>query len=329
MRRLNLVRLFIFLATTVGAWGLLSLGGTETTSLEPGQIASRDYEARRPASVEDVVATDQLRDEAAAAVPDEFSNDSGAVEAAVTDLNDVLASVVSGVLDPLLPVPEFVPPDAAVTTETTADASGTTGVPTETPLVAINGTVFVDIDGDGTFTPAAEGQLPDRGIASIPIHIFNDFGVEIGVVQTQSDGSWSAEVPPGLTSVVVNPDDPDFPEQLTLSTGNALQSVECGEGACDAEVWVGYKPAVLPLDAQVGALDLEYASLSTETLQKLAGFATLDVARSAFGETSLLETLGEAARSKLAAEFEQGIRREDLLAVRARVALDPDRKSVV
>lgn len=323
MRRLNLVRLLIFLATTGGAWALLSLGGSENTSLVPGQLASRDYEARRPASVENVVATNQLRDEAATAVADVFSNDPGAVEAAVTDLNEVLASVVNGVMDPALPVPSFVIPDAVVTTETTSDASGTTAASTETPLVPITGTLFVDIDGDGTYTQAAEDRLPDRGMASIPIHIFDESGIEIGVVETQSDGTWSAEVPPGLVSVAVNPDDPDFPAQLTLSTGNGLQTVECGEDACDTDVWVGYKPAVLPLEAQVAALDLGYASLSTETLQKLAGFATLDVARAAFGETSLLETLGEAARTKLATEFEQGIRREDLLAVRAAIALDP------
>lgn len=323
MKRLGVVRLVIFLATTLGAWGLLSLGGTETTSLEPGQLAGRDYQARRPAEVEDVVATNQRRDEAANAVADEFSNDPDAVEAAVTDLNDVLASVVAGVVDPSLPVPAFVPPDAAVTSDTTADASGTTAGPTETTLVQIAGTLFVDIDGDGTYTQAAENQLPDRGIAGIPVHIFDELGAEIGVAETQSDGSWSAEVPLGLVSVVVNPDDPDFPEQLTLSTGNALQTVECTDDGCDSEVWVGYKPAVLPLETQVAALDLEYPSLSSETLQKLASFATLDVARAAFHETSLVETVGEAARAKLATEFQQGIRREDLLAVRARIALDP------
>ncbi|HEY7565892.1 MAG TPA: HDIG domain-containing metalloprotein, partial [Acidimicrobiia bacterium] len=164
---------------------------------------------------------------------------------------------------------------------------------------------------------------PDRGLAGIPVHIFDQFGTQIGVVETQSDGSWATQVPTVLVTASVNPGDPDFPQQLTLSTGNSLASVECGDGECESDVWVGYRPAVLPVDAQVSALDLEYPSLSIETLQKLAAFATQDVARAAFREPSLLETLGEAARGRLAREFQQGIRREDLLAVRAAIALDP------
>ncbi|HEY7563686.1 MAG TPA: hypothetical protein VIA81_02050, partial [Acidimicrobiia bacterium] len=120
MKRLNLLRLFIFLATTVGAWGLLSLGASDGTPLEPGQLASRDYEARQAASVINVEATELLRDEAAAAVEDVYTNDTEAVEAAVMDLNGVLASVVDGVADASLPAPEYLVPDAAAPPETTA-----------------------------------------------------------------------------------------------------------------------------------------------------------------------------------------------------------------
>ena len=44
MRRLNVVRFFIFLATVVGAWGLLSLGGSENH--RPGRRADRDPRLR-------------------------------------------------------------------------------------------------------------------------------------------------------------------------------------------------------------------------------------------------------------------------------------------
>ena len=57
------------------------------------------------------------------------------------------------------------------------------------------------------------------------------------------DGTWTAQVSPGLWSVAVDPADPDFPRYLTLSTSNILQQFECVEDACEA-VPVGFRPAV-------------------------------------------------------------------------------------
>jgi hypothetical protein len=125
MKRLNVVRFFIFTATVVGAWGLLSLGASESAAqLQVGQVAVRDYEARISQDVEDTLATDTLRNDAADAVPDEVRRDPDAEQAAFMELNEVLETVAGGVIDVNAPAPEFLPPDQVVATTDTTAASG-------------------------------------------------------------------------------------------------------------------------------------------------------------------------------------------------------------
>lgn len=46
MKRPGVLRLAVFVATTVAAWGILAFGGSaeDPDSLQPGDIAARDYE---------------------------------------------------------------------------------------------------------------------------------------------------------------------------------------------------------------------------------------------------------------------------------------------
>ncbi len=165
MNRANLIRGAILLATSVGAWMMLSLGGNELTALLPGQLAPRDYDARVAAQVVDEVATAANRDEAEAAVPDQLSRDEGAEQAGIAVIEEIIQTAVSGVLDPALPVPALVLP--AQTVETTASVSTTAG---ELAVIEVRGRAFLDADSDETFTEG-EGAVGSR--------FARNFGIDI------------------------------------------------------------------------------------------------------------------------------------------------------
>ncbi|MGH8928388.1 MAG: hypothetical protein ACRDWH_08560, partial [Acidimicrobiia bacterium] len=314
MKRLSVIRLFIFLATTVGAWGILSLGGSESNLLVAGQVAARTYNARISAEVEDEEATNALRQQAAAAVPDERRQDENAEEAAFSELNEVLEVVAAGALDPAAPVPLLVPPDQVPATTIATTATETTEAPV-IEQVTVTGRLFLDVDGDAVFTEAVEGQRPDSGIRSVNIRLYDANGAETATTESQGDGTWSTQVPAGLLSVAVDPGDVDFPSHMTLSTDNALQTIECDEGTCDTAA-VGYRTAVRPLEAQVADLTVDYRLLQPSTLQNLAAYATEDVVRMAMGESLVLATVGDGARLKLTEVFGAQVTTENVSQVR-------------
>ena len=325
MKRLNVVRFFIFLATVVGAWGLLSLGGSESAAqMEVGQVAKRDYEARISRDVEDTIATEQLKQEAAEAVPDEVRQDPDAEQAAFMELNEVLAAVAAGVLDPTAIAPEFVPPDqVAVTTATTEVGEETeTTEPDELEIVTLTGRLYLDVDGDGILTENVEGQRSDTGLRSVNVHVFDLNGVNIGITETGNDGRWTIQVPAGNLTVVVDPSDVDFPENLTLSTANALQGAECAGATCEVPS-VGYRTAVRSLEDQVADLQVKYPVLRPATVQLLAAYATEDVVRVALGERPVLGTIGEAAGLKLTDIFGDQVTVDNLSEVRDQVFTQP------
>lgn len=323
MKRINLVRLFIFLATTVGAWGLLSLGSSENTILiDVGQVATRDYEARSPKDIEDTVATESQRQQAADLVEDELRQDINSETAAFNEMNEVLGAITAGALDPTAPIPSLVLPELVPVSSETTVASDSTATTSGAELVTATGRVFLDVDSDGVFTETVEGQRPDAGIRAITVRIFDPNGVEIGTAETQADGTWTAQVPVGTVSVAVDPTDVDFPQHLTLSTDNALQTLECDGEGCQA-VSTGYRPAVRAVEAQVADLDPQFPSLDTATLQTLAGFATEDVVLVALGESPRLPQVGEAAQIKLTDVFGDRVTSENLSQVRDQLFTQP------
>ena len=63
--RLNLIKIAMFVAAVVAAWGILSLGtATVGPELEVGEPAPQRYEAQRSEIVVDVVETERLKQEA-------------------------------------------------------------------------------------------------------------------------------------------------------------------------------------------------------------------------------------------------------------------------
>ena len=89
MNRTNFVRFSILIATAVGAWGLLSLGDSDRSSLAPGQVATRNYVAEVTADLQYVFQTGNP-------VLTLTSSGTGALEAAVANcLPPGIASVRS------------------------------------------------------------------------------------------------------------------------------------------------------------------------------------------------------------------------------------------
>jgi putative nucleotidyltransferase with HDIG domain len=323
MNRLNLIRTFIFLATTVGAWGLLSMGGSDSAlQLEVGQVATRDYEARFSRDVENTLATEELLSQAADAVPDEVRQDPDAEETAFMELNEVIGAVTAGVIDPDALQPELLRPDQVPVTTDTTEVLEETATTEPVELVTLTGRLYLDVDGDGILTENAEGQRSDTGLDSVNVRFYDANGVDLAITETGADGRWTIQVPAGIASVAIDPTDVDFPQNLTLSTANSLQGVECAEATCEVPS-VGYRTAVRLLETQVADLQVAYPVLRPASVQLLAAHATEDVVLTALGERPVLLTIGEAAGLKLTDVFGDQVTVANLNEVRDQVFTQP------
>ncbi|MEX0667977.1 MAG: HDIG domain-containing metalloprotein, partial [Acidimicrobiia bacterium] len=206
--------------------------------------------------------------------------------------------------------PDLVP---ATTDTTAASEEATTTAPAV--LLSATGRVYLDVDSDGVFTETAEGRRADQGMRSMTLYLYDFLGNRVGITETQADGTWSAQVSPGLLSVAVDPSDPDFPRYMTLSTSNILQQVECGEDACEA-IAVGFRPAVRSQEAQVADLQTAFPGLEATTLQNLAFYATEDIVRQALAEEPVVGLVIDAAINKLQSAFDGRVTNDNLSRVR-------------
>lgn len=314
MNRTNFVRLSILVATAVGAWGLLSLGDAERSILEPGQVATRDYVAQVAADVVHEENTEAARAEAAEEVPDQLSRDQGAEDAGVAAIEDVMSAVSQGVIDHSAPVPVLRQPDQIATTTGAASTTDSTA----TAAFAVSGRVFLDADADTVFS----AESVDRGLGRISVLIFDENGTQIGTAESQSNGTWQTQVGTLPVSVAVDGSDPEFPDALTLSSENDLQSIECEEGNCFA-VPVGYRPAVRTAEVQVEELQASEPNLDLSTIELLVSYASGDVVRASLGETTWLAAISEGAQRKLNDVFGQRVTSENLGQVRNDIFANP------
>lgn len=308
MSRVNVIRTLIFLATSVGAWALLSLSGGDQTGLRVGSLATRDYVARTSAEVVNEAETELARQAAADAVENELSRDEGAEEAGFAAIESILGAVARGVVDPALPVPGLRTPEQAA--PTTAGASTTAGTSVST---TVSGQIFLDGNGDDVFT-SEQGSV-DRGIRAVSVLLFNIDGVQIGIAETQSDGTWQAQLNAIPAWAAVDGLDPEFPSSLTLIGENDLQEVFCEEGVCTTAV-VGYEPAVRSPQEQIDQLLQSEPSLGQTTAETLVFYATGDVLRAAVGEPSWLQAIGAGAQAKLTEVFGEQVTSENFSQVR-------------
>ncbi|HEX2421085.1 MAG TPA: hypothetical protein VHL55_05755, partial [Acidimicrobiia bacterium] len=312
MNRINLVRVSILVATAVGSWGLLSLGDSDRSTLEPGQVATRNYVAEITAEVVDAEATDAARIEAVNEVPDQLSRDAGAEEAGVAAIEEIMAAAAAGVVDSSAPVPSLQPPDQIATT---TDAASTTAG-TAATIYTVTGQIFLDADVDSAFSDV------DRGLGGISVVVYDENGTQIGLAESQSNGTWQAQVSVLPVYVAVDGSDPEFPQSLTLSSNNDLQNIECEDGNCFS-VPVGYRPAVRTADIQVDELRELDANLNLETVETLVAYASGDVVRTAVGEPSWLAAINESAQRELNEVFRGRVTSENLGEIRNDIIANP------
>jgi membrane-associated HD superfamily phosphohydrolase len=94
MERSTLVRGAIFLATVAAASAILVLGtGSNTPTLEVGDVADQTYVADRSDTVEDVEATARAQQEARDAVEPPFYTDTNVEQAVYDSVGDVFAGL--------------------------------------------------------------------------------------------------------------------------------------------------------------------------------------------------------------------------------------------
>ena len=314
MNRINLVRFSILVATAVGSWGLLSLGDSDRSTLEPGQVATRNYVAELTAEVIDEEATEAARVEAVNEVPDQLSRDVGAEEAGLAAIEEIMAAAAAGVVDHSAPIPRLQPPDQIATT---TDAASTTAG-TAATIYTVTGQIFLDADVDSAYS----ADSVDRGLGGISVIVYDENGTQIGMAESQSNGTWQAQVSVLPVYVAVDGSDPELPQSLTLSSNNDLQTIECEDGSCFS-VPVGYRPAVRTADVQVEELRELDANLNLETVETLVAYASGDVVRTAVGEQSWLAAINESAQRELNDIFRERVTSENLGQIRNDIIANP------
>jgi putative nucleotidyltransferase with HDIG domain len=316
-----LVRVATFLAIVVAAWGVLSLGSTNTDpELVVGAPASREYRAQRAAGVIDTVQTEALREEARASVaPVQRINEQieSTVNTQVSSVFDDVEAVVIG--DPVSPPA----PDADATSTTVTEETQVEGDTTTTlapgPAV-ISGTVFIDVDSDGVFELEVEDARPDAGLERITVHI--ESGGESIDVMTDAAGSWSAEVPPGEALVTIDPEDASVPSGFVVGSGGYSQIVACDAGSeCQADP-VPFHANLRPLSDVVAQITARHV-VANDAITVLAATASEDVIRVAVGESPRLLIIKQAAIGRLLQEFGLRISPEEAQLAQQRLRTSP------
>lgn len=316
MHRPTIVRLSIFLATVVAAWGVLSLGSAEAEPvLVVGMPASQTFTAARSAPVIDEVATneaEQAERDSVEPIKETNPEIESAVLASINSVFDevevlVVADEVSRAQSPRPSLPE------APTTTTSGSDLSTTTTEVLAPAV-ITGRAFLDVNGDGVFNPDAEGERIDQGLAGVTIQILTDDGPT--QVRTDTDGIWVFEVTTGAAVITVEANDPVIPDGWIIAAEELSQLVECpAEEACNAAD-VNYSPNLRPLTDVAAALG---AILPPETLSYLVATGSDDVVRAPLGEPLHLPVVRGTARDRALLEFGRRIEPDQLQEVQVSV----------
>lgn len=336
MRRPSILRLAVFVATTVAAWGVLAYGGgpEDPEELRPGDVARRDYEVAQADRVLDEARYEDALEAARASV-DPITVPRPEVEEEVLDriegfFSDIEAAAVGEFQPENTPSPEGEPPppvdtqsppeDSTTTTTTTEGEEETTDttvtpdttVPTTTIApgeVAVQGFLFVDADGDGEYEPelpedAERGAVADRPLPVVTVAL--DSSGRSNRTETQSDGRFTASVTEGEVRVAVDVDDPDFPD-FSVSSGNLVQTLECSmvDQPCEIQP-IGLDPELASVDEAV-ALIGPGTLVPDETIATLAAIAREDVVRTATGGPSHMSQVEQAAITHARSLFSQRI----------------------
>lgn len=325
MRRPTLVRLAVFVATTVAAWGILTVGMDQESpdDLQPGQVALRDYEVVDPGPVVDQDAFERAQEAARNSVEPVTVARTETEQEVLADIEGFFGDIAAAVnrdLEPIDPpdttttssVPDdtstTAPEDTTTTTATTdttlppeeedGETTDTTVPPTTIPPgeVLVQGFLFVDADGNGSFDPelpedAAPGDVADAPLPAVSINLTSP--LRVARTESQSDGNFTATVTEGEVTVSLDEADPDLPD-MTVSAGAISQTVECAIGdVCQVDP-VGFDPDMLPVDGVVSLIGPN-TLVPDEDIAVLAAIAREDVVRTATGGLSHLAVVQQAA----------------------------------
>ena len=310
MRKQTLVRLAVFAATTVAAWGILAWSPADEGAVElsPGDVAQRDYEVVDPGPVTNSIAFEQAQQATREEVPPVTEPREGVESEVLENIEGFFADLRDAAVRPSSAVSSTTTSTTTTTTTTTTvpddtDPSDTTvtttpatTVPPET--VEVTGVLFVDADGDGEFVPETEGDTegeePDDGaIPDVPLPmvgvIVESGDGAVARAESQSDGSWTATAVEGEIAVTVDQSDPEFP-QFPSSTDTVTQTIECYD-LCEVEP-VGFAPELVAVEEILSSYS---TVVPDESVATLAEIARQDVVRVAVGGENRLADVQQTA----------------------------------
>jgi membrane-associated HD superfamily phosphohydrolase len=312
----TVTRIVALVSTVALAWGVLVYGAQGTVvSFEVGEIAERTYTARNRASVVNVEAYDQARELAAASVEPEVRRNSDAERETLLALDQLFGDVrSSATLETLPQLPSVDPVPSTTTTTSTTAAEGESEPEVEVEPATLRGLVFVDANRDGIFEPIPNVTLSDAPISGIDI-LARSAGGEVYGATSQTDGTYSVELPPGEYSVGLLMSDIDIPDQVTVTTDRPVQTVTCAEGATCEAAPIGLGAATRPLDVQIAELSATYGVLNLSTIETLVTIANDDVTRVALGLTPALRVIESRTQEEIARRFTLEIRNLDQLRI--------------
>jgi putative nucleotidyltransferase with HDIG domain len=318
MPRPTLVRVAIFVATVVAAWGVLSLGtGTTDPELIVGAPAPREYRAQRQGEVIDTAETERLRQEARDAVePIEQINEQieSTVNTAVTSVfDDVQALVIGDAVDPPAPSATEAPslPADEVTTETTT-------APPEPAL--LTGSVFLDVNTNGEMELDTGEARSDIGVDRLPVTV--QVGDETFDAMTDANGVWSAEVPAGVALVSIDPAHEQIPDGYVVGSPDYQQLVECGSGDACTALSIPFQVNLRPVEEVIARVTAQH-TVASDAIATLALTASDDVIRAALGETPHFPIIRQAAVDRLFQEFGLRITPDQLSTAQQRLRSNP------
>ena len=326
-----LVRLGIVVFTIVLTWGVLLVGQQRSDiTLTVGEPAPVSFVADSAVVVVDEEATEAARELAEAAINPIYTPDPDRTREVLDQIAIVIETAKSGVFREEIPTTtttDTVAEPEPTTSSSTQPSTTTTGAEAEPPpstttsepaalTAGVRGIVFLDADGNGTFSPeAGDAPLAAAGVAVVDAD-GHDFQA-----QTDATGAFTVlGVAAGDVTVTVADSDPRL-EHFAVSTDNVQQGLAApADSVVDIDA-VGFTPLIRTLDTQQQALAGAFPTLQPATVETLTMLASADLMRSAQGLRSFLSELQEKAIARAADVLTDGIETTEELTAAVR-ALD-------
>jgi cyclic-di-AMP phosphodiesterase PgpH len=312
INRPTAIRVAVFLAVVVAVWSVLTYGTAPASpDLRLGEPAPLTYIAESSADVVDVVATEEARQAARDAVVPIREPDRE-VEASVNErIRSVFETVEELVVAEPPPASAYEMPELAEPAEGEEPFDGT---------VELTGRVFLDVDGDGVFSPEAEGSRVDQGASRIMVQVETADGTT--ETRTAPDGTYSLEIESLNAVVSVGRTDTAIPTGWIVSPDTFAFAVSCEPGASCVVPDISLVSHIRAAEEVEDAMAATFA-LPPTTISYLVATASEDVIRSALGQPEHLGQVLTVAVNRAYQEFSQGIEPGQLPDAQARVRASP------